>query len=322
MGLLLLLLNNLKLISQTLLPTANYAFETQLPFNENYIKQQKIKSITFDIIDKKDLQVAEDKGLQNYYEFNELGILSRYYYTTISKTIQKEYFVAAKHHKRKQISAAHSYTKNEFLYDTISTTYFFNESKSIKLKRYNDGDFYESYYYNYNQENEIISEKRFKETNISPLKQNFKLGNQLVISDETYVYQKTGKFQLKKTCQNNEGRPYKDVIYNYNSQHQITSINEQYIVAWIIQQSEFEYNAKNQLIKASYNSNSNGNYQEMRTYEYDENDCLLTEKQFKNGVMQKEVSYVTDTFKRLTSYIIREADKKTIRIVKLFYKFY
>lgn len=48
-------------MSQTLIPTAETAFESQLPFNTEYIKSQKIKSITFDIIDKKDLQVAEDK---------------------------------------------------------------------------------------------------------------------------------------------------------------------------------------------------------------------------------------------------------------------
>ena len=110
------------------MPTAETAFETQLPFNAEYIKEQKIKSITFDILDKKDLQVAEDKGLLNYYQFNKNGSLSRFYYTTISKIIQKEYFVAARHHKRRQISAAHSYTKNEYVYDTISTSYFFNEN--------------------------------------------------------------------------------------------------------------------------------------------------------------------------------------------------
>ena len=39
------------LTAQTLIPTAESAFESQLPFNTEYIKSQKIKSITFDIID-------------------------------------------------------------------------------------------------------------------------------------------------------------------------------------------------------------------------------------------------------------------------------
>ncbi|MBK6985543.1 MAG: hypothetical protein IPH32_12660 [Bacteroidetes bacterium] len=80
------------LISQTLIPTAETAFENQLPFNTEYIKSQKIKSITFDIIDKKDLQVAEDKGLLTYYEFNTNGFLSRFYNTSIIKVIQKNTF--------------------------------------------------------------------------------------------------------------------------------------------------------------------------------------------------------------------------------------
>ena len=78
--LLFLITQNSKLISQTLIPTAESAFESQLPFNTEYIKKQKIKSITFDIIDKKDFQVAEDKGLLNYYEFNSNGLLTRFFF--------------------------------------------------------------------------------------------------------------------------------------------------------------------------------------------------------------------------------------------------
>ncbi len=318
----LLLNTNYSILSaQTILPQAESAFDTQLPFNAEYIKTQKIKSIAFDIIDKKDLEVAVDKGLINYYEFNASGNLARFYYTTVSKIIQKEYHTEPRYHRKKLVSSGHSYTKSEYLYDTTSTNYFYNEDKTLKLKRYKDGDFYESYYYEYNNQ-KVSKENRCKETNVSEIKTEFKLGNQLPISDESYVYQQTGKNQLKKVCQNNEGRPYKEVIYNYSPTQQIVSINEQYIVAWIIQQNSFEYNAKGQLTKAIYKSNSNGDLEKSIAYEYDANDCLLTEKQYKNGIKLKEISYITDSTKKLTSYIIREADKKTIRIVKLIYSYF
>lgn len=315
-----LITHNLSLTSQTLIPTVESAFENQLPFNYEYIKHHDIKSITFDILDKKDLQVAEDKGLLNYYEFNEHGKLSRFYYTTIAKVIQKEYHVAPRHHKH-STSGGYSYTKNEYVYDTVSTTYFYNDARDVKLKRYNDGVYYESYYYDYDIEGKVLSEKRFKESNVSPNRYEFKLGAQSLISEESFVYKETGKNQYKKICQNDEGRPYKEVIYNLNDDQQIISMNEQYIATWITQQSNFEYNKKGQMTKATYKSNSNGEVEQVRTFEYDTNDCLLTEKHYKNGVIQKEISYVTDVNKRVNSYLIREEANKTIRIVKLIYRY-
>ncbi len=312
---------NFSLISQTLIPTAETAFESQLPFNTDYIKAQKIKSITFDIIDKKDLQVAEDKGLLNYYEFNFNGLLTRFYYTSIIKTIQKEYHAEPHYRHRKKISNGYSYTKNEYVYDTVSTSYFYNETNRLKLKRYNDGSYYESYYYDYSADGKVEKEKRCKETNVAESKADFKLGGQFIISEESFKYISTGKNQYKKICQNDEGRPYKEIIYNLNDNKQIIGINEQYTVAWITQNSTFTYNQKGQLTKASYKSNSNGDVEQVRTYEYDTNDCLLTEKQFKNGALLKEISYVTDASKKVNSYIIRDPNNKSIRIVKLLYQY-
>jgi hypothetical protein len=312
---------NLPIIAQTLIPTAENAFESQLPFNTEYIKSQNIKSITFDIIDKKDLQVAEDKGLLTYYEFNANGLLTRFYNTSIIKIIQKEYHSEPVYRRGRKISNGYSYTKNEYVYDTVSTSYFYNENNLVKLKRYNDGSYYESYYYDYTIDGLVEKEKRYKETNVSGSKTEFKLGGQYLISEESYKYNATGKNQYKKTCLNDEGRSYKEIIYTLNDNKKALSVNEQYTVAWITQNSSFEYNAKGQLTKASYKSNSNGNIEQVRTYEYDSNDCLLTEKQFKNGQLLKEISYITDSSKKVNSYIIRDPNSKSLRIVKLMYQY-
>lgn len=317
-----LLCFSFRALPQALAPTAESAFEPQLPFNTAYIKSQKIRSITFDILDKKDFQVAEDKGLLNYYEFNTLGLLSRYYYTSILKVIEKEYHHDAVYRKRKKVSNAYTYTKNEYLYDTVSTTYFYDNLDLLKLKRYNDGAYYESKYYTYSPANRPTSEMRFKETNVSENKAEFKLGTQTMLSEESFEYMVTGKNQYKRICKNDEGRIYKEIIFNYNDAQQLTGINEQYTATWISQTSEFKYNAKGQLISAVYKSNANGEMEQSRSYEYDSNDCLLTEKQFKNGVLLKEISYVTGPDKKLNSYIIRDPNGKSMRIVKLIYQYY
>lgn len=310
-----------EVMAQALIPTAESAFEIQLPFNTAYIKEQKVKSITFDIIDKKDFQVAEDKGLLNFYEFNTDGLLTRYYYTMIIKTIEKQYHHNAVYHRKRKVSNAYTYSKNEYVYDTISTTYFYDAKKVLKFKRYNDGVYYESKYYTYSPEGRLINEKRCKETNASENRSEFKLGTQTVMSEESFEYVSTGKSQYKRICKNDENRTYKEIIYNTNAAGKLTSINEQYTVTWFTQNSEFTYNAKGQITTAKYKSNSNGELELYRTYEYDAKDCLLTEKQFKNGILQKEISYVTDDAKKLHSYIIRDPNTKSMRIIKLYYQY-
>ncbi len=307
--------------SQTLLPNAELAFSNILPFNSDYIKQQGIKSITFDIIDKKDLQVAEDKGLLNYYEFNSTGKLNRFYYTSIYKVVQKEFHSEPVYKRGRKISNGHSYTKNHYVLDTVSTTYFYDTQDHLIIKRYKDDTFYETYYYTYFADGKTQSEKRCKETNVAETKTDFKLGVQYILSEESYSYTPTSKNQLKKTCINNEGRAYKEIIYNSNELKQLINYNEQYLATWIKQENMFSYNFKGQLINAIYKSNTSGNMQEKRTYEYDSNDCLLTEKHYKNDQLIQEISYVTDANKKLTSYIIRDGANKSLRIIKLIYNY-
>lgn len=312
----------LSLGSQTLLPTTGSAFEKQLEFNTAFIKSNSIKTITFDIIDKKDFQVAEDKNLVQYYEFDKDGRLKRFYYTTISRVIQKEYHSGPVYRKRRKVSNGYSYTKNEYGYDTVSTVYFYNAQGDMVLKRYNDGTYYESWYSDYNADHRIIRERRCKETNVAASRNEFQLGSQTTISDETYLYQETGKNQYKQVCQNNEGRTYKEIIVNTGPDKQVLSTNEQYTVAWLIQQTSFIYDKTDRLTEALFKGNANGDVTLKHTYEYDLNQCIYSEKQYKNDALQKEISYVSDANKKLNSVIIRDPNEKTIRIIKLLYANY
>lgn len=309
------------LIAQTLKPTPNSAFAPLLDFNTEYIKEQKIKSIKFDIIDKKDFEVAEDKNLINYYEFNTDGLLQRFYYTSISKSVQKEYHTAPVYNRKRLVSKGHVYYKNEYEYDTVSTVYLYNKQNLI-MQRYNDGTYYETRYYNYDSKNRITKEKRFKETNNSQIKNTFILGNQILLSEDSFQYQDISAKQYKKICLNNENRPYKEIIVNMDSAGNITSTNEHYTVAWIVQNAEFKYE-NGILTTAEFKGNANGDIVLKSVYECDSTNCIYTEKQFRNETLLKEISYITQrNSKLLSSFISRDVINKTMRIVKLFYNFY
>lgn len=304
-----------------LIPTHSSAFSPILEFNTPFVKKHKIKSITFDIIDKKDFMVAEDKNLMNYYEFNTEGLLSRFYYTTISKTIEKEIHVPAVYRKKRKISNAYTYTKNEYVYDTVSTVYMYSNGLPI-MKRFNDGNYYETRYFNYDVKGRLTKEKRFKETNVSENRQNFILGNQTLISADSFQYIDISATQYKQICLNSENRPYKEIIVNKDPEGRIISTNEHYTVAWIMQNAEFKYE-NGILTSAEFKGNANGDVILKSTYVCDSTNCIYTEKQFKNELLLKEISYVTEREnKMLNSFIARDPINKTMRIVKLHYTYY
>jgi hypothetical protein len=308
--------------AQVLLPTPETAFEKQHNFNPEVIKTKNIRKITFEIVDKKDFELVVDKNLIETYEFDTNGNISRYYYTTIIKTVERQITTGAIYKGRRKISSGHTYTVNDYVYDTTSTSYFYNNNKLI-LKRYHDGaNYYESRYYRYNQDGQLTKELRFKETNNSKDKSIFILGNQVLLSEDSFQYQKYSSGQVKCTFLNNENRSYKEQIINYDSLGNKKMIFENYTAAsWIVQEQNFTYK-NNRMETAHFKGNANNTVTLKRTYEFDDKKELLTEKQYKNDVLLKEISYVSDSNNGLLhSFIIREEANKTMRIVKLKYDF-
>ncbi len=314
---------SLSVNAQVLLPTSETAFEKQHSFNPEIIKKRNIKRIVFEIADKKDFEGVVDKNLTENYEFDTNGMLSRYYYTTIVRTNERIVTIPAKHKGRRKIRDAETKIISDYVYDTISTWYLYNNKQQLILKRYHDGlNYYESKYYRYNSENQLTKELKFKETNISKDKSIFILGNQVLLSEDSFQYNKYSNGQTKCTLLNNENRPYKENLINYDANGNKIKQFESYTAAsWIVQEQKFEY-LNNRLSKAEYSGNANTTFTIANTYEFDENKELLTEKQYKNNVMIKEISYVTDSNnKLLNSYVARDPINKSIRIVKLKYDF-
>jgi hypothetical protein len=301
--------------AQVLVPAPETAFEPQHHFNPPLIKQKGIRRITFEIVDKKDFEVAVDKSLIETYEFDAEGRLSRHYYTNVVKTLEKQ--VTVYNRKRRKTSV---HTETAYVYDTVSTTYFYN-GKNLILKRYHDGiNYFESRYYRHDSLGNVTKELRYRETNNSPDRSGFILGNQVLLSVDSFQYVRYSSGQVKCAYLNSEHRPYKERITNVDSLGRKKAIYENYTAAsWIMQQQSFEY-AGNKLKSARFEGNANNRVVLLNTYEYDEANELYAEKQFKNDVLLKEISYITDKGNGLlNSFVIRDHINKTMRIVKLRY---
>jgi hypothetical protein len=291
-------------------------------FNQAEIKKNRIKSIIFDMVDKKDFQVAEDKDLSRHYEFDSLGRLKRSYYTIVSRVIQKEFHTAPIVRHRRMVSAGGTYSKSAYEFDTISCIFLYDEKNNLTCKRMRDGNFYNATYYWYDSIGRVNRMLSCKETNSSTDASVFTLGTQQILFDERYKYVSFSENQYKQLCLNDENRVYKEVIVNLNKSKQPVQYSESFVTTWINQITNFTYNEKGQLTEKKYTSNAAGSIQLRETYEY-KNGQLDFEKHFKNEILQSETGYVYDPDTKLvSSFVTRDPINKSMQIVKLIFSYY
>ena len=310
--------------AQVLAPSLQNASDNIPNFNFQEIKKLKIKTIVFDLVDKKDFQIAEDKDLSRHYEFDEQGRLKRSYYTVISRIIQKEVQSAPIYKHKRKISAGGITFKNVYEFDTLSCVFLYDKNSNLTCKRAKDGNFYSATYYWYDSINKMSQTRVLscKETNASQDKSVFVLGTQQILFDERYKYIVSSAHQYKKLCFNDENRVYKEIITDLNANRQVLQHNESFVTTWINQVTKFTYNQKNQLVEKTYTSNASGTIELKETYEY-KNELLDTEKHYKNGVLLSETGYVYDAGTNiLNSYVTRDPISKSLQIVKLVYTYY
>ena len=292
-------------------------------FNSKYIKENQVKSIVLDIVDKPDGSVIIDKDATQGYEFDSLGRLSRYYYTILNKSVSREVAIPSIVKRGKVIRAASTETKTEFVNDTIFVNVYYDNKSRVICKRVRTGDFYDTYYYEYNEKEQLKKEIHFKETNISENKKEFKLGVQSLLSSETFQYTQLIPTQIRKSCLNDEGKEYKKIIMNYDAAGNKISESYQYLVGWMYQEATFKYDANNRLIDRTMSSNENGEQKQHSVFIYSDRNTLLTEQKYKGDQLIMEVSYLYDEANvMIKSQINRDFKNASIGIIKYSYTFY
>ncbi len=292
-------------------------------FNAEVIKQKKVKSIVLDIVDKPDGSIIIDKGATQGYEFDAMGKLSRYYYTILNKTQAVEIDVPALKKRGRVIRQATTRTVTKYINDTIFVNVFYDNESRIISKRVRTGDFYDAWYYEYNDLDQLKKEMHCKETNVSENKNEFKMGVQKILSTETFSYVSLTPTQVKKSCLNDEGREYKKAIINYDEKGNKLSENYEFIVSWMVHETSYTYSNANRVTGRTIRSNESGEKKLRSVFAYDDKGVLLTEQKFNKEVLTNEISFLYEpTNTLITSHINRDHKNASIGIVKYLYTFY
>lgn len=291
-------------------------------FNPEVVWLNKIKRIDVVISDKPDGSLIENKGAGIVYRFNEKGYLTRYTYTVLNR---KEIVDNPDSPKKKGNNKSKETTTNsiKYVHDTVNVYVFYDAYNHIISKRVKTGNYFHSYYYEYDVKGQLRKAYHCHETNISGNNHEFKLGEQKTLGSDVFEYIRMSKTQIKKQTLNDQLNVYKKTIINYDSKNNKTSENTELTVSCQRQENNFEYDAKNRLVKHIFYSNENGELKTESVFEYDNYNNLLSEKKLLNNKPLFETYFIYDQeTKLIKSEVNRDYKNATVIIKKYFYEFW
>mgnify|MGYP005697613573 FL=1 len=268
---------------------------TETPFfNEKYIRSVKLKSITGAISSKKELGAIKSSGKKEAYIFNEKGNLTVHYLS--SKTKNKP--------------------------DTTFTFYEYNLKNENTIFRVSDSYGFYSYSKKYNDLGKLINKTYSREKNSSKSKMNFKLEENYVIFEESYLYENKDSI-IEVTTLNSNGRPYQRQIYYYDSFNYLFKIHTRLLISNSTKFEKYSYNDRGFLKSIQYFTNENETPIKELRYDYDEwgNVTFMDEYKDNVRVIHKELLYDPSTL-ILKTILSQDLVSNLITIIKYKPEFY
>ncbi len=294
---------------------------TPLKFNADLIKTNKISKITTRIMDKLDEFPIEDRGIVEVYDFDKEGNVSRFFKTTIKSREVIEIKVPAVYRKGRKIANAYIREEYAYTYDTAFTWFKYDVTNRLLMRRINVGDFFFTWYYDYNQNGFLMKQTYCKETNVTQDKHTFQLGVQTIISTESFDYSFQTASQLKKIFLNDEGKEYRSAIINFNRYY--IEENHSFSVGYVKFYNLYLFNEGGKPVENLSNSNSNGDVTYRTTFEYEPNGLLKSEKKYTDTLHTNNITWLYDEKLVLVkTQLDRDLIKKKIGIVKFEYAYY
>ena len=274
----------------------NQPLFSEVPFfNAEFIKANKIKSITGSISSKKVRDIIRSKGLDYRYEFNSKGQL--------------------------QMQLSSHFT--EGIKDSSTIAYEYDDDGKIILKRNSDGKGYYSYHYNYDSLNNIISQTYYRDESKNESKNKFELKKEYLIVSDSFSYQKTDPSQTKKIFYNGYKKAYKEQTKYYDNMGYLVEEYTKFIIGNNKKKITYEYNEKGQIFKKHVYTNLAEGKKTTEEYSYDEIGNILEIKIFDDEkyITSKQFLYDAKTM-LLSAQIIQDIETQFLRIIKYNYTFF
>jgi hypothetical protein len=264
-------------------------------FRYDMIKLEKIASITIQYEYKPDGQGIIDDGIIKVFHFDSIGRLKDSYFT-IKQTRDS--------------------------WDTIKTRYYYDDFNHLIIKRTNEGDFYDTWYYRWYPDGKMKKRAHVREVPMNMADNGlFRISTQTVLSADSFAYVQYPK-QLQRYGYNEENKIYEKTISYLDDKQRMTSRNFKYAVGWLYSNVELKYDDNNRVTEYTYTGNMNGDIHQTVNIAYDPNGTISLKKLFDGDKQTDNIEYMYDSNTGLiTNELDRSLTKLTINIARFSYEF-
>lgn len=271
------------------------AFTDEPFFYTEFIKQNKVKTIRGEIKGKSKGSIMVPLNLEVEYHFDDSGRLDH---------------ILETHFKGNKIK------------DTVMVWFFYDEENRLIQKRRNDSYGYFSYHYEYDSLGRLLSEKYYREENLSNSKNEFIEGKKYLIVQENYKYYENEDGSLEKSYFNNYGKEYQRSTYSWDDDGNLIEEKTSLLLSGNWNKTTYEYDEHGRVTKKVISSNIQNNSSISYDYSYDEVGNLILVNEYRDGKHNNKKDILYKPTMLLDAAISYDVLTEYMRLTKYAFEFY
>jgi hypothetical protein len=265
------------------------AFTDRPYFNEDFIKSNKIKSISGRFTVKKVGDILRDTDLIKNFEFDDQGRLIKIFETT----------------------------QAAFGIDTVVQLFEYDEKSRLKVIRMTDQHGFYATHYEYDDQDRVIRKELRRNLNANKDLSNFELGKEFIVTFELSSYLKFDN-QVKRTIRNSFDIPFKESISYYDEHGVLVKEKDRIIRTSATTTKEYFYNSQGFMDSIAVSSPQSQVKSKNYSFRYDDFNNLEEMQYYKNGVHTTEHQIIYDFKTTLLKYIlVKEVSTAYITILTI-----
>lgn len=246
------------------------AFTDKPFFNQEFIRDNKLKTLKGQFTYKKPGEVMRTTEFNYVYTFDSLGRLNSSFETR----------------------------NDDGTVDTTWNVYLYTEDNQLKEHKRGDGKGFTSTIYEFDDQNNTIRESYIRE-----YLDTLGILQKTTLNSETMMYEKFDH-QLKKTVYNSYDLPYLNEFRYYSELGYLTEKEERLMMTFGVSTTKYEYNEKGFISAIKTYQYGIETPTEETIFTYDENGNLLEKHYYRNGVFITELELIYNSKSKLLTYVI------------------
>lgn len=269
------------------------AFKEEMFFNQQFLWQNKIKSMTGQSSVKRTNRPIETKPDMIVYRFNEVGLL----------------------HKLDKVSSVLS------IVDSLSVEYKRNQTGEVQERKENGTKGYFTTQFNYDPDGHLIRLDFGKAENVSPDKGKLEPGQTININSETFKWVEAGTGVWRRSNYNNYGLHYSNLTITRNQAGYLVSEVEELVMSGRTTTRSYTYEEHGWISKIETRDNLSSAVK-LETFSYDKLGNLTRVEYSESGKKLREVEILYTETMLIEAFLDHDIQSNDITITKFSYEFY